>query len=45
MTSVGAKVAGRVREVRFDLGDAVKNQEVLQRPAGKPCSRIRSAGA
>src|SRR5581483_5914177 len=29
MTVVGAKVAGRVREVKFDLGDAVKNQEVL----------------
>src|SRR4029079_7410961 len=29
MTVVGAKVAGRVREVRFDLGDAVKSQEVL----------------
>src|SRR5262245_53654960 len=29
MTSVGAKVAGRVREIRFDLGDVVRNGEVL----------------
>lgn len=29
MTIVGAKVAGRVREIRFDLGDVVRSQEVL----------------
>ncbi|MBW8883987.1 MAG: biotin/lipoyl-binding protein, partial [Planctomycetia bacterium] len=29
MTIVGAKVAGRVREVKFDLGDAVQSGEVL----------------